>query len=89
MSNPPTGIKFSHPGRKYFRQKSCPRVAKVCQSPEGFPPSGPWWKQLIGALPTNILSMPASKTAFGEADVIAIMRQPFLYCGNFGTSFRH
>ena len=35
---------------KYFRQKSGPRVAKVCQSPEGCPPSGPWWKQLIGAL---------------------------------------
>ena len=51
MSSLPAGVQFFHPGRKYFRQKSGPRVAKVCQSPEGCPPSGPWWKQLIGALP--------------------------------------
>ena len=50
MSNLPAGVQFSHPGRKYFLQKSGPRVAKVCQSPEGCPPSGPWWKQLTGAL---------------------------------------
>ena len=50
MSNPPASNQFSHPGREYFRQTSGPRVAKVCQFPEGCPPSGPWWKQLICAL---------------------------------------